>query len=609
MESFATFLLDRKKIDQQTLKNAKSYAAKNQQNIAEVLVGMNYIKPFVLYKEFASYKKYGFADLRKEPCDKALLHKSMRDEYIKKSAMPWKKDGDITVIATSNLTNELHKWARHSYGNAYRFAITTPLDIHYSVNNIFVSENDIDAREELWKNHPYASAKTYVSASAVYITLLSFLVLIGLCFLFPVNATIIVCVVTCLLYALTLCAKLITFGIGYFAGKEAEKNSAIIDIEDSKLPIYTILVPLYHEAKTLPKLFAAIENLDYPKTKLDVKLIIESDDNITRDAIINLRPSPIFEIISVPYSVPRTKPKACNYALRFVRGEYTTIYDAEDIPEPEQLKKVLYKFASGDARLACVQARLNYFNRKENWLAKMFALEYSALFDFVLFGMEKLGMPILLGGTSNHFRTILLRKLYAWDPYNVTEDADLGMRIERSGLACAMVWSITKEESPLSVHSWVKQRTRWIKGHMQTYAVHMRNPMKLYKELGLVGFLGVQFFLGAPALVFLISPIMWMLCGVLFSRVLEGDSNIPIWFNVILDLSIFSLIFGAIIQIICAIISIYRNNWYDMLLYSLLFPFYWVLHSIASFRALKQIVTCPHYWEKTTHGVTSHNLT
>lgn len=395
------------------------------------------------------------------------------------------------------------------------------------------------------------------------------------------------------------------FFIGMLRRSNQAKTQNYIKIPDKELPIYTILVPLYQETKVLKKLTDAIRNLDYPKSKLDVKLIVEEDDLQTINAIKALKCERFFEIIQVPFSLPRTKPKACNYALQFAKGEYVTIYDAEDIPDSMQLKKVLHSFYNEDENIKCVQCKLNYFNREENLLTRLFSIEYSILFDALLFGLEACKIPIPLGGTSNHFRKKTLQELYGWDPYNVTEDADIGIRIAQNGWRCKIIDSTTLEESPIKIGAWIRQRSRWIKGHLQTYFVHMRSPLKLYKKTGMIGFMGIQFCLGVPVFIFLISPFMWILCACFISGIIEIPQNMPLLFYKIMDISIFMLITGFLLQLLQAIVAVQQNKWRSMSLAIIVFPFYWILHSIASFKALWQLIKKPHYWEKTKHGETS----
>jgi len=263
-------------------------------------------------------------------------------------------------------------------------------------------------------------------------------------------------------------------------------------LADRSLPVYTILVPLYKETAVLPRLVEAIDQLDYPKAKLDVKLLLEEDD---AETIAFARAAGLpshFRLVIVPQGMPKGKPKACNYGLIQAQGEYVVIYDAEDLPERDQLKKALVAFSKGDDRLACVQAKLNYFNRDQNLLTCWFTTEYSMWFDLFLPGLDASGAPIPLGGTSNHFRTDMLRGIGAWDPYNVTEDADLGVRLFKRGWTTAVIDSTTYEEANSEVYNWIRQRSRWVKGYIQTYLVHMRHPLDLLRQLGPKGFFSFQ---------------------------------------------------------------------------------------------------------------------
>ncbi|MBN9010854.1 MAG: glycosyltransferase, partial [Rhizobiales bacterium] len=307
---------------------------------------------------------------------------------------------------------------------------------------------------------------------------------------------------------------------------------------------------------------------------------------------------------------PRTKPKACNYALFFSRGEFVTIYDAEDQPEPDQLKKAVLAFRRGGERLACVQARLNYFNRSENWLTRMFTLEYSQWFDFLLPGLDRLKMPIPLGGTSNHFRLPVLRQVRAWDPFNVTEDADLGIRLAQEGYRIGVINSTTYEEANGVLPSWIKQRSRWIKGYMQTWLVHMRHPVELWRTIGPRGVFCFHFFIGAPPLLALVNPIVWaMTIGFYLLRDTSLDWLFP---EPVGTLATFNLFFANLLLVYFGIVAALKRRYLDLVPAGILQPFYWILHSIAAYKALWQLVVKPHFWEKTEHGtskVTEARLT
>jgi len=190
-------------------------------------------------------------------------------------------------------------------------------------------------------------------------------------------------------------------------------------------------------------------------------------------------------IIVVPDGQPRTKPKACNVGLRFAHGEFLVIYDAEDRPAPDQLRRAVAAFRAAPPEMVCLQARLSYWNVDENALTRFFTLEYAHWFDLMLDGLAALRLPIPLGGTSNHFRVQPLRMVGAWDPHNVTEDADLGLRVAAQGMTVSTLASTTLEEACCRPWPWIKQRTRWIKGYMQTALVHTRHPIRFVRAAGL----------------------------------------------------------------------------------------------------------------------------
>jgi cellulose synthase/poly-beta-1,6-N-acetylglucosamine synthase-like glycosyltransferase len=261
-----------------------------------------------------------------------------------------------------------------------------------------------------------------------------------------------------------------------FAGQAPGRT---IRISDDKLPIYTIICALYREASVVNNLVAAIRALDYPPEKLDVKFVVEADDRDARRALAELDLGPPFAIITAPPIGSRTKPKALNVALPFARGSFTVAYDVEDVPEPDQLRRAFNAFMATDERLACLQASLTIDNTTDSWLARMFTASYAGQFDALLPGLAALHLPLPVGGSSNHFRTTALRQAGGWDPYNVTEDADLGICLHRLGYRSATLSSATYEEAPARFGAWLRQRTRWYKGWIQTWLVHMRRPRRL----------------------------------------------------------------------------------------------------------------------------------
>jgi glycosyltransferase XagB len=334
--------------------------------------------------------------------------------------------------------------------------------------------------------------------------------------------------------------------------------------------------------------------------------VLEADDHETIAVARTLGLEGVFELIRVPPSLPKTKPKACNYALGFARGQYLVIYDAEDRPEPDQLRKVVATFARSSANTACLQCRLNYYNASDNWLTRMFTLDYSLWFDQVLPGLERLNIPIPLGGTSNHFKVDVLRELRAWDPFNVTEDADLGIRLTQKGYRVGIVDSTTFEEASHEASTWIKQRSRWIKGYLQTLLVHTRRPLHLIKTTGLLGFLGFVFFIGGTALSGLLNPMFWALYLVWLIALWNGFD--PMFPQILLFLSLLNLLAGNGAFIFLSMLAPIHRGWLNLIPYSLTVVGYWVLMSVAAYRALWQLIRNPFYWEKTQHGHSRHIL-
>lgn len=374
-------------------------------------------------------------------------------------------------------------------------------------------------------------------------------------------------------------------------------------LEDKKLPVYTILCPLYKEAQVLPQFLAAIDRLDWPKKKLDVILLLEADDVQTIEAAQSMDLPTYVRILIVPDSHPKTKPKACNFGLNHAKGEFVVIYDAEDAPDSDQLKKVYAAFQSLPQTIKCIQAKLNYYNPHQNLLTRFFTAEYSLWFDVILTGLQTINTTIPLGGTSNHFRTRDLLELQGWDPFNVTEDCDLGVRLFKHGGRTAVIDSVTLEEANSNFTNWLRQRSRWIKGYMQTYLLHMRSPLNLIKAHGWHALI-LQLSLGGKIAFLLINPIMWLLTlsyFLLYAYV--GPAIDALYPAVIFYMAVFSLVFGNFMFIYYYMIGVAKREHWGVMKYVLIIPIYWLMASVAALIALHQLIFKPHYWEKTIHGL------
>ncbi len=374
-------------------------------------------------------------------------------------------------------------------------------------------------------------------------------------------------------------------------------------VVDSKLPIYTILCPLYKEGRIIPQFLKAIEKLEWPKNKLDVQLLLEEDDNESQEIVKKMKLPSYVRAIVVPHSMPKTKPKACNYGLLQATGEYLVIFDAEDIPEPLQLKKAYLAFQKVPKDVKCLQAKLNYFNPHQNLLTRFFTAEYSLWFDVTLPGLQAINTSIPLGGTSNHFRTKNLLSLKGWDPFNVTEDADLGIRLFKQGYKTAIIDSITLEEANSRWGNWLRQRSRWLKGYMQTYLVHMRDYFTFTKNQGIHSLI-FQLTVGGKIAFIIINPLLWVATISYFALYQYVGPTIESFYPpVVFYMAAFSLVFGNFLFLYYYMIGCARKNQWSLVKYVFLVPFYWLMTSIAASIALYQLIFKPHYWEKTTHGL------
>jgi cellulose synthase/poly-beta-1,6-N-acetylglucosamine synthase-like glycosyltransferase/glycosyltransferase involved in cell wall biosynthesis/O-antigen/teichoic acid export membrane protein len=389
----------------------------------------------------------------------------------------------------------------------------------------------------------------------------------------------------------------------HFPPEISVPKDEVAALKEKGLPLYTILCPLYKEARVLPHFVKAMETLDWPKDKLEIMLLLEQDDEATIAAAKALKLPDYFRIVIVPDSQPKTKPKASNYGLGMARGEYIVVFDAEDEPDPQQLKKAYIAFSQAPASVVCLQAKLNYYNPHHNVLTRLFTAEYSLWFDVILPGLQSLNTSIPLGGTSNHFRTADLRRLEGWDPFNVTEDCDLGARLFKAGCKTAIIDSTTLEEANSDVKNWFRQRSRWIKGYIQTYFVHMRHPVQFAREHGVHAFI-FQLVVGGKIAFMLINPILWVITISYFAlNSIVGPTIEALYPASIFYMAAFSLVFGNFICLYNYMIGCVKRGHTDLVKYVFIIPVYWLMISWAACIATYQLIFKPHYWEKTIHGL------
>ncbi len=516
--------------------------------------------------------------------------------------LAWVGNDVLQVVVRNPYHSEIESIIHRTFPQvAITKVLGTESDITSLLAQYFRKDFSDGAIYQLLRRAPHESAARVFTLPQLMVLYALALISLWLLFNHFWTALATLMVILNLFFIISIGFKLILSIQGLRKNRRGNDKWKTLNSRPKALPIYTILVPVYNEPEVIPILLEALGQLDYPHEKLDVLLLLEENDKATRDACRMADPPGFVRQIIIPNSHPKTKPKACNYGLAFARGEYLTIYDAEDIPDPDQLLKSVWAFQQGPPNLACVQAALNYFNREENFLTRMFTLEYSYWFDCLLPGLESFHFPIPLGGTSNHFRTALLRQLGGWDPFNVTEDADLGIRASQRGFVVGVINSTTYEEANCATKNWIRQRSRWIKGYMQTWLVHNRDPWRSIRTLGIKNWLAYQFFIGGTIVSFLSSPLLWL---IYFYWLITRDTWLvylfPSW---TLYLSLVCLLLGNSLGIYLNMTAVFRRRYFKLLPYALLNPIYWQLHSMAAYMALWQLFTKPFYWEKTQHGL------
>jgi cellulose synthase/poly-beta-1,6-N-acetylglucosamine synthase-like glycosyltransferase len=436
-----------------------------------------------------------------------------------------------------------------------------------------------------------------------YIALAVVAVPIGLCAVAaPISTATALIGLATLLYVAALIYRLEAYWLALRDPRVAVVTDAEArSISDEDLPVYSVLVPAYREPTVIAALILRLSELEYPADKLDIRLLLEEDDHETIAAAAAALPGPQFTIVRVPHSQPKTKPKACNYGLKDARGDFLTIYDAEDHPEPLQLRRAVVAFGRLGSSVACLQAKLSYYNAEQNLLTAWFTIEYSMWFSFLLPGLVAQRGPLPLGGTSNHFRGDVLRAVGGWDPYNVTEDADLGIRLARLGFKTQVLDSTTYEEANSDVINWIKQRSRWYKGYLQTWLVHVRHPLELRRQLGWRGFVGFNLFVAGTPVLSLINPIFWILTLIWFTaHPAVILALFPAW---LYYLGLAVMVVGNSLLFYTWLVTARIAGSHKLVFASLLVPFYWALMSLAGIKAAVQLVSAPSFWEKTVHGL------
>lgn len=529
------------------------------------------------------------------PPDPRLVALYGVDNVLRHMLLPWHRFGGATVILCSAPDDfQRHADALIAYFGPVRMALTTPQQIAAAIRSLRDAQLVHSAEHHL----PLPdSSRGWNSRAARHLAiggLAGFALLLGLA---PWVTLGVICLAVGLLVIMTTVLKLAATCTGWRDATASIPDKAALP---ARLPTITLLVPLYQEVHITAHLLARLAALDYPRALLDVCLVLESSDTTTRDALHRADLPAHIRPIIVPDGTLKTKPRALNYAMSFAQGSIIGVYDAEDAPAPDQLRIVVSHFANCRRDVACLQGTLDYYNPRANWLTRCFTLEYASWFRVILPGFARLGLVVPLGGTTLFFKREILAKLGGWDAHNVTEDADLGVRLARRGYRTEFIRSVTEEEANGRMWPWIKQRSRWLKGYAITYAVHMRNPVKLYRDLGAWRFFGVQILFGGTLAQFAFAPVVWSFWMLPLGLPHPVQAVAPGWLGWIFA---FAFLFTGLINLLVNTLGAFRAGKPGLAPWALTLQFYFPLGMIAVYKGLIELTWKPFFWDKTAHGV------
>lgn len=580
----------------------KSLALQTRQEVqlGDILIANGLVKETDLYQGLAKQWNTQIIDLNLECPDARLVDEIGTKTCLKGRFIPWKRIGIYTVICTARPAEFESVLANlpPDFGPV-RMAISSEAQVFAAVER--VRQGDLTrtaetcVREEESCRNLHSPAKTRMAIALILSILTGILLAPKLAIALVLGWA----VITLLFNSILKLAAAIT-QISKFRNTAPQEFAHAKIPSIARLPVVSIMVPLFKERRVASHLVRRLSKLSYPKELLDICLVVEADDHTTVEALADVELPNWLRVVTVPTGGVRTKPRALNYALDFCRGTIIGVYDAEDAPEEGQIHTIVRTFQRKDKKVACLQGILDYYNAQANWLSRCFTVEYATWFRVILPGLQKIGFAIPLGGTTLFFRREALEELGGWDAFNVTEDADLGIRLARHGYRTEVVSTVTYEEANCRVWPWVKQRSRWLKGYAITWAVHMRSPVKLYKDLGAWRFLGVQLlFLGSLSQYFF-APLLWSFWLVPFFELhpirMILSSNAIIGLGIIFFLS-------ELLSISVGMMAVSGQRHKHLLWWVPTLHFYFPLGALASYKGFYELIVRPFYWDKTEHGL------
>lgn len=574
------------------LVEALSHQLQRRRRVTDILMSRDAMPVDALYLALARHWETQVIDPHRHPPDATLIDRLGAGFCLHHALLPWRNCGGATVIATA----QPEDYPRHQERLSQLFGpvvmtLTTPQAIHDAV----LRQRGPELTQIAESRVPGDESCRGLVGRKLYPPLL----LLGmLCSLIAsVSPAALLWVLTgWTVFTLLMCSLLkVAAGFATFLNRPPDPPQTAI----AHLPTVSVIVALYRESDIAPRLVRRLGKLDYPRELLDIVLAVEADDALTRTALAGADLPPWMRIVVVPDGQIKTKPRALNFAIDHCRGSIIGVYDAEDAPDPNQINRIVERFYQRGPEVACLQGILDFYNPTTNWLSRCFSIEYATWFRIILPGLERLGLPIPLGGTTVFFRRDALERVGGWDAHNVTEDADLGMRLYRYGYRTELIDTVTGEEANCRALPWVKQRSRWLKGYMMTWCTHMRDPALLWRQLGPWQFLGFQVLFLCTLSQFLLAPVLWSF-WLPFVGLPHPVLNAlpPAAALGLLGLLLLTELANLTLHLVALRLAGHRFSRWWVLIMHLYFP----LGALASYKAAWELVRNPFYWDKTTHG-------
>ena len=598
-QPFGRYLVEQEIISQDDLVHALDMQRHMDAPIGEILIAEGLASRARILQALAQQRSLQLVDLDADPPEAALAGNLPASLCLKHQVVPWMALGNTLLVATSRPdTFDAFRACMGADGVRMLPVVCDSLQIKQQLNTLYGPELAQKAATRVpaadscraWEINP---DRRKVWAAAVIA-----------CVLLALTAAPMWTLTIAMLWAFVTLIMSTTLKAAAFWSQMRARGArlALPPPQDAafRLPRVSVLVPLLKEKEIASALIKRLTRLTYPKSLLEVVLVLEAGDTITRDTLARTALPDWISVIEVPAANRlTTKPRALNYALDFCKVTIIGVWDAEDAPEPDQIERVVTRFHHAPANVACLQGFLDYYNSTTNWISRCFTIEYATWWRMLLPGVARLGLVIPLGGTTLFFRRNILEDLSGWDAHNVTEDADLGVRLARRGYVTELISTTTYEEANCRAWPWVKQRSRWLKGFLITWCVHMRDPGALLRDLGWKRFLGVQTLLLATFSQFAFAPLLWSFWLTLFGVTHPVELTLG---SGVLWTMVGMFLLAEVINLSISMVAVSGPKHRHLLGWVLTTPLYFPMGALAAYKALKEFVVSPFYWDKTQHG-------